>query len=166
MEQLGPVFNTRRMVREYTSKLYMPTSERWQNLRGDGEYQNARNLAGWKVHLRAHWNEIRLVSENSSTSSHLKVGEEMEISATISISPFVPDDLSIEVYTGTLDAKAEIVDGESIPMTPTHTGEDGVYVYSARLPCTTSGRWGYAVRALPKHESLVTPHDLGLIHWF
>jgi starch phosphorylase len=166
MKKLGPIFITRRMVREYTSNLYMPTGERWKNLRGDGEYQNARDLAGWKAHLLAHWNEIRLVSENTSASNHLKVGEDMEISATICIRPFIPDDLSIEVYSGTLDAKAEIADGESIPMTPTPTGEDGIYVYAAQLPCSTSGRWGYAVRVLPKHQNLMSPYDLGLIHWF
>ncbi|MDA0836333.1 MAG: alpha-glucan family phosphorylase [Planctomycetota bacterium] len=166
MKELGPVFNTRRMVREYATKLYLPTAERWKTLRGNGEYINARNLSGWKAHLRAHWNEIRLVSENNSAIDHLKVGEGMEISATISIRPFAVGDLSIEVYSGTLDANAKIVAGAPIPMTPVPTGEEGVYVYAAHLPCTTSGRWGYAVRVLPKHQHLMSPYDLGLIHWF
>jgi len=41
----------------------------------------------------------------------------------------------------------------------------GTYLFAGAITCRTSGRHGYAVRVLPKHEDLDNPFEMNLILW-
>jgi starch phosphorylase len=166
MRNLGPRFNSHRTLREYSEKLYVPIATRWETLRGEGEYQRAKALAAWKRRIRAAWKDIRLESLDTAAKPQLKVGDEFEIQATFSLGELSTSDLSIEIYHGKLDEKGAIMDGGSMPLVPSPTDKPNSYRYGGKIPCETSGRWGYAIRVVPKHDDLVTPYDLGLISWF
>ncbi len=43
--------------------------------------------------------------------------------------------------------------------------EDGEHWFAGSIPCRKTGQYGVTVRILPKHEDLVNPYELGLIHW-
>jgi glycogen phosphorylase len=44
-------------------------------------------------------------------------------------------------------------------------GADGVHNYTCNVPFHNSGRYGYTVRVIPKHERVLIPHELTLIRW-
>src|SRR5208283_20410 len=54
-------FNTQRMVREYTSDLYVTAHARSQQLLDSGSMR-AKALAAWNARMRAHWSEVRIES--------------------------------------------------------------------------------------------------------
>ncbi len=60
MRKLGPVFNTNRMVREYTESFYIPAFTRGASL-AENNLARAAALAHVKDHLRKTWNTIKIV---------------------------------------------------------------------------------------------------------
>jgi hypothetical protein len=44
-------------------------------------------------------------------------------------------------------------------------GQDGEHWFSGLTPCEVSGRRGIAVRVVPKHPDMTSPHELGLVLW-
>jgi len=166
MKTLGPNFSSHRMMREYSKDLYAPVATRWESLRGDGEYQRAKALAAWKRRVRSLWKDIRLESLDTPVNPQLKVGDHLEIQATLSLGELSPTDVAVEIYHGKLDERGAISEGSAIALESSPTDNPQVYRYSGKMPCRTSGRWGYAIRVVPQHEDLLTPFDLGLVSWF
>jgi len=41
----------------------------------------------------------------------------------------------------------------------------GVHLFETCITCEITGRFGYSVRILPSHPSLIYPVDMGLICW-
>ncbi|MBI2195131.1 MAG: alpha-glucan family phosphorylase [Planctomycetes bacterium] len=165
MHRLGPVFNTRRMVREYVQKYYVPATHRWQRLKEES-WARSKELAQWKNRIRSAWKEIRLESVPEEIRQALKVGDELEIQAVFHLGELRPEDLGIEIYYGNLDEKTQITEARTIPMAPVASGGDGRYTFSGRVPCTSSGRCGYVIRVLPNNPDLASPYELGLISFF
>jgi len=77
-----------------------------------------------------------------------------------------PDDVSVELYVGLVNADGEIVGARSIPMLPVGAGGDGRYRFEvSSVACCRSGLHGFTVRALPRHPDLIAPFLSGLIVW-
>ena len=62
MQNLAPVFNTKRMVSEYAEQLYFPAHRRWQDLNAS-EAKRSIALARWKTHIRDHWADLRVAEK-------------------------------------------------------------------------------------------------------
>mgnify|MGYP001388578375 FL=1 len=165
MESLCPVFNARRMAREYTEQFYVPAARRRQELETD-DYERSRDLSDWKQRLVERWSSIKLESIDSQDQSDLRVGEELQVRASLHLGEVHPSELSVELYYGGLDDKAEISDAQSIPMNVTNGGENGIHEFEGRIRCDSSGRCGFALRIVPNHPNLASPYELGLISWF
>ena len=56
--QLAPVYNTHRMVREYTEDLYLPSQTRYDQLATDPA--RVLQLPQWKSHVRSKWSQIQI----------------------------------------------------------------------------------------------------------
>ena len=58
MQTCCPVFNTNRMVSEYTEKFYLPAARRWFRFREEG-YKVTKDVAAWRAKLESKWDEVR-----------------------------------------------------------------------------------------------------------
>ncbi len=164
MGELCPVFNTNRMVHEYTLSAYRPAQERRERLEADG-CRAARALACWRQRLRQAWPDVRIVRVETGLPAEMRVGRDVEVRAWVRIGALAADDLAVQVYMGKTDENGEIVGGVATPMVPAEdSGSDGL-LFRARVPCRTSGTHGLTVRVLPHHEDLGHPHETGLILW-
>ncbi len=166
-------FNTHRMVREYTERFYLPAAARYRQLTADG-MSRARALAAWKTRVQENWSQVRIemavlsVAEGVDTGplTELKVGSAVQAQARILLGSLAPDDVTVELYLGRVDADGEIVEAEATPMHPVGQGEDGIFLFEASaVPCRKSGLHGYTVRVLPHHPDLTTAFVPGLIVW-
>ena len=170
MQNLAPVFNTKRMVAEYAEQLYFPAHRRWQHLNEAGAKRSIA-LAHWKAHIRNHWRELRIEEKHSNVStsvtqnSELGVGESATVQAVVHTDVLFPHELVVQIYHGVLDAAGEIHNGNVSPME--YRGElgSGTYLFEGTLVLKQTGLHGYTVRALPYHEDLQSPHQLGLVTW-
>ncbi len=174
---LAPIFNTHRMIAEYTRRCYNPAAARWRYLTAEA-MSRARALSMWKANIKKAWPEFAIkdvkVQANcvrndkplNPKHTQLKFGSELNIEALVKLGDVGPDDVSVEVYHGPVDAKGNITKGSTIKMDhKEQVGQTGEHWFAGSMPCSASGRQGLAVRILPRNPDLVNPYDLGLVLW-
>ena len=159
-----PMFNTNRMVHEYTERAYVPGILRGRDLLAEG-LAGATALAAWKKRLRELWGRIRLVDVAVDGDDEVKVGSQLPVRLRVFLGEITPEEVSVQIYEGRLSATREITAPTVIPMTCGAAGPDGVWAYTGLVPCREAGRHGYVFRILPRHEDLADPFDVGLIYW-
>ena len=76
-----------------------------------------------------------------------------------------PDDVSVQIFHGTVDAHGNITDGEIIPMMASGENEGDTHLFSGAIRYFKSGLHGFTVRVLPHHDELASPFETGLILW-
>jgi starch phosphorylase len=164
MRELAPVFNTNRMVREYTEKFYVPSATRGSLLMSDG-LRRSVDLAHAKASLRQRWHGIRIVGVHTTGNGHFKVGDEMQVEAMVDLPNINPSEVSLQLYAGPVSASGRIENPQVIRMDYAREAGPGVHLFSGRIDCRSSGRHGFAVRVLPGNPDMATPFEPGLIAW-
>jgi len=164
IRQVVPVFNTNRMVAEYTDLCYLPAAHRSSVLRVE-ENGQARQLAAWKQRIRLAWHGVRVANMTPLSATELPVGQEFLVQADVHLNGLTPDDLLVELYHGPTDAWGNIQQGHPASMTYQSSDPAGIARFSGGIRCQMTGRHGYTVRILPRHEHLSNPYELFLIRW-
>ena len=171
MQNLAPIFNTKRMVTEYAEQLYFPTHRRWQKNSTKAKQKRSVALAHWKNHIRDHWGSLWIEEKSSNGTSttvqnlELGVGESTTVQAVVHTDILFPHELAVQIYHGVLDASGEIHNGNASPMEYQADLGGGAYLFEGTLTLKQAGLHGYTVRALPYHEDLQSLSELGLITW-
>jgi len=164
----GPVFNTHRMLQEYTEKYYIPAVERYERLSKD-DMALAKDLAHWRERVRSHWSEVRVEGVDSDIPDETKIDSENNVEVKIHLGELEPQDVRVELYHGIVDSSGEILDPRIVDMScPQCEGDevqDGVYTFYGHLTFSSSGRHGFTVRVVPNHPEQVNPFETGLILW-
>jgi starch phosphorylase len=164
MRKLAPVFNTNRMVRDYTEKFYVPSDTRGQNLAANN-LERSVALAKSKDILRQRWGGVKIVGVHVSGNGHYRVGENMNVEALIDLPDIDPKDVAVELYAGPITATGQIGAPAILRMAYTKPVAGGRHLFSGQIECRTSGRQGFAVRVMPGSADLATPFEPGLIAW-
>ncbi|WP_426571757.1 alpha-glucan family phosphorylase [Aquihabitans sp. McL0605] len=156
---LGPAVVASRMVRDYTTELYEPTAAAADSLRGD-EFARAKELARWKERVRAAWGGVK-VTEVDASDEPAELGAERTISVTLELGSLSPTDVAVQLIHGRVGQHDELVDTATTDLACADPSAHPA-TYSGTVTCTTPGRYGFTVRAIPTHADLPTPVDLGL----
>jgi len=164
---LCPTFNTHRMVREYTERFYLPMAEKTRSQAANA-MERALALAAWRTRVVAAWPRIAVVSTETDLDDGASptVGQNVRTRARVDLAGLSPDDVSVELYVGRVDAAGQLVQAKPVAMHLVGPADDGVYVFEANAALWRgSGLNGYTVRVLPSHPDLSTPFQPGLITW-
>ena len=164
MRALGPEFNSKRMLREYTEDFYLPSQQRHHELCAD-QFSRAKALAAWKKNLRELWPGIKILDVKGDARDDFKVGQSLTVRSWIDLNRLTPDDVSVELYCGQLNARGEIVNPKIIPLEVAGGPNSTTYEFSGDIEFHTSGRHGFTVRVLPRNTDLENPRAMGLILW-
>ncbi len=165
MRTCCPVFNTNRMVREYTERFYLPASKRWNRFR-EGEFEVTKQVASWGHKLQHKWDEVRIEKVDANIPSEATVGNQLPVNAEIRLGSIDPQEVSVELYYGPTDSRGLITTGNaSMLQCEGQNGEPGVYRYNGAIPCEYSGNYGYALRIVPHHPEMTARYHIGLIRW-
>jgi starch phosphorylase len=164
LQALCHFFNSHRMVEEYTEKFYLPAAARAGGLAADN-LSKARALAAWTSRAREQWPQVRAEVLDIPGQTELPVGGDVRAKARVYLGGLSPEEVSVELYLGQVDADGKIVQGMATPMQPVGFEENGSWLYHAVATCSDSGLHGYTVRVLPKHPDLNTPFLEGMIAW-
>ncbi|GAC1568241.1 MAG: hypothetical protein NVS3B14_16810 [Ktedonobacteraceae bacterium] len=158
----APTFSMRRMVKEYTTRFYVPEIQQGMRIE-QNRYERARVLATWKERVREAWAELELYADGRK-DGQLSLGEGIDMRAWVRAGDLRPEDFTIEmVYGEARDDQVTIQ--HTLPMEYTKRELDGSYRYDLRLQPPESGSIVYGVRALPNHPALANKHEMGLIRW-
>ncbi|TFG90639.1 MAG: alpha-glucan family phosphorylase, partial [Candidatus Atribacteria bacterium] len=176
IKRLTPRFSTHRMVREYTSRFYIPSDRDWKYFSSDN-MKKAKELSGWKAKVSRVWERLEIkdvqigkVEDSSAASinpgnSQLTVGSEIEVRALVNLDSLEPSDVSVELYHGLVDSWGNIENGISVKMSVCEEGSNSECWFSGVMKCAQTGQYGVAVRVLPSHKDITNPYQLGLILW-
>ncbi|RKU24873.1 alpha-glucan phosphorylase [Candidatus Poribacteria bacterium] len=169
MQNLAPVFNTKRMVAEYAERLYFPAHQRWHKLNKDGTRRSIA-LANWKTNIRKHWRNLRVEEvipkeQTQKKVAELSVGESISIQAIVHTDALFPNELAVQIYHGVLDTASEIQNGAITQMEYREDLGRGKYLYEGTLVLNQTGLHGYTLRVLPSHEDLHSSYELSLLTW-
>ena len=161
---LCPVYNTHRMVREYTEHFYVPALQHVERMLAD-DAAVARTVAAWQARVRMEWAAVSVSGVVTSPPAELPVRESVRVAVKVRLGKLTPDDVAVQLVVGLLDATGEIVPDTPIEMRATGPADGSTYVYeAANVPCTTSGAHGFTVRVLPGHADMPAPFIPGLIN--
>lgn len=165
MKNLGPVYNTNRMVEEYTSKFYVNSLEKRTQLLKDN-CKTAKEFSAWKSHVLQGWSKLNFVKvEHVKDSSDIKVGSKFTVTAEVDLGDLSPDDVEVQIYFGKLVANGDTQNNSYSIMSHVAKGKTKVHNYKGEITCKDTGQFGYTLRILPKHKLLVNPFELGVIKW-
>ena len=114
--------------------------------------------------MRELWPQVR-AEVISGNETELPVGGDVRAQARVYLGSLNPEEVSVELYLGCVDANGEIVQGVATPMQPTGFADNGSWIYHALAICSRSGLHGYTVRVLPKHPDLNNRLLEGMIAW-
>ena len=158
-------FNTHRMVREYTDGFYLPAADRYRQLTADG-MARARALAAWRSRIQRDWAQVHVESVEAEPQTQFPLRAEFQAQARVRLGSLGPEDVSVQLYLGRVDADDEIVGARAEPMRAIGPAGDGAFLFqTAGVTCEQSGLHGYTVRVLPHHPDLVSGFLPGLIAW-
>jgi starch phosphorylase len=166
MSQLTPVFNTHRMVQQYTEKFYLNAKKNRINLIKNS-WAEAKEFTKWESNLLANWDKIKFVSVNhNGNGEEMKVGDKFNITTEISADGLTNSDFEVQIYFGKLDNVNEANENSFQTMTCVDCNESANnYKYTGSIVCNTTGEFGYTLRILPKHPLLINQFELGAIKW-
>ena len=164
LRKVWPTFNTNRMVHEYAERFYVPGITRARKLSRNGLADGVA-LARWGQRLRAAWHAIKVVAVDLDARAELKAGDQLPVRAAVRLGEITPDDVSVQLYHGKLDAQRTIQQPAIETMSCERRDDDGLCHYTGSVPCRGVGLHGCVLRILPRHDDLASPHDTGLVLW-
>jgi starch phosphorylase len=159
---LVPVFNTNRMVAEYSTRCYVPSQRRREALTENG-MAGAKELAAWRKRVVGEWGQVRIESVDAPVADPHRVGATIPVSVKVNLGSVKPGDVEVQLCYGLIDAMGEVADPKVLSLSPGTA--DRVTTFAGSLPCGASGQFGFGVRVLPRHANLANPFEPGLVTW-
>jgi glycogen phosphorylase len=164
MKTICPIFNTNRMVREYSEKFYMNAHKNYKKFSGDN-YNKTKDFSQWQKKIITHWNNLSIKDLYIEDNSEIIVGKRINLRGIINLGDLVPEDVLVELYFGNLNSKGEIEEGASVSMQKVNRLDSGDYLYEGQLLCLKAGQFGYTARIIPYHTDMLRKYSPGLLTW-
>ena len=166
IRSVTPVFNTHRMVQEYTERLYCPAELAQAEFTRD-DCRAAVELSQWKSRIRKDWAQVKVtdVQIGNEDRHNIPVGDTLRVSAYVHLGAVDPQHVRVEAYHGEADNDQVRNPGITALHQSDQTDGRGGYLYQGAVPASESGMYGFSVRVVPTHPHLVQAHELRLITW-
>ena len=165
IRSVTPEFNSHRMVKEYTERLYIPAGHAYREF-SQNDCAAANDLSQWKTRIRKDWPQVKIdqVEVGNKDRQNIPVGESLEVSARVHLGAVDPQHVKVEAYHGEAD-NGGIKNPAITTLNQSGQNGDGSYLYRGSVPASESGAYGFSIRVLPTHPHLQQDHELRLITW-
>ncbi len=162
LKSLGPKVLATRMVRDYVRQLYAPAAANARRL--DSDYAGAAELAAWKRTVRAAWPGVRVEHvESDGVGDAPEVGATMHVRAFVALGGLRPEDVAVQLVHGRPTGEDVLVETTTDELTLAETYEGDRHRFDGDVVLDHAGAFGYTVRVVPRHASLVSPAELGVV---
>lgn len=157
---LAHQFSAHRMVEEYTSKFYVPSSDSYRRMSNDG-LAGAKAALQWRDRVAAGWSGVKIVQVTDDAESSSPVGSTLTVLAELELGNLSPADLSVQALFGNVTSNRDLSELETIELE--HVGSEGSsHRYQGSVRLDSPGQKGYVLRAIPRHEVVSVRHELPL----
>ena len=102
IRSVTPVFNTHRMVKEYTERLYIPAAQAHREFSKTIAAAASDHLSQWKAHIRKDWPQVRIddVASRQPRSTKHSRRRIAQVSARVHLGAVDPQHVRVEAYHG------------------------------------------------------------------
>jgi len=158
-----PHFTTRRMMKDYFNRYYLPLASRLDKLKAD-DFAKAREMAAWKEKVLNVWDEIEVVNIQlaDGITNTYKMGQNYPSQIVLDIKGLSPDEIGVEVIIATGTDRPEYVERHEFKSGKV---SNGLTHYSLNLTLTKPGSYNYGVRIYPKNGELPNRQDFRILKW-
>jgi starch phosphorylase len=165
IRSVTPNFNTHRMVKEYTERLYLPAGQAHRAFI-DNNCAAAGELSRWKAQMRKQWPQVRIddVQVGNTDRQNIPVGDALHVRASVHLGAVDPEHVRVEAYHGEAN-NGSIRNPAVTTLAQASRNGDGTYIYDGSVPASESGAYGFSIRVVPTHPHLQQDHELRLITW-
>jgi glycogen phosphorylase len=164
MKTISPIFNTNRMVREYTEKFYMFAHKNNKNFR-ENNFEKTRSFTQWQKKITDKWAGVSIKDVYIEDKSEIVVGKRIIVKAVVDAANLSTDEIEVELYFGDLNSAGEIIEGAVTPMKMVNKINESSYLYEGNLLCLKAGQFGFTARVVPYHSDMYRKYIPGLIAW-
>lgn len=165
MQTVGPMFNTNRMIEDYTRKFYVPSMELTEKMKAN-DYELAKKKTEWQSNIERNWSKVSIISADDNVNNKsIRVGSPMKIRAKVNLAGIAPEDVFVQVYAGYLNTKNVLSNEIFVNMNMVSKEQDGTYIYEIEAPAKIVGHCGYTIRVVPQYMDKVE-YIPGVIKWF
>ncbi|MDF2963573.1 MAG: alpha-glucan phosphorylase, partial [Paenibacillus sp.] len=169
ISSLAPVYNTDRMVMDYTDATYIPTLKRTLSFISN-QYDLATKVADYKTFIKANWHYVKFleVNDGSGSRSSTSMGKAAdiglttkEVTATIKFGPVWYKDTVVELlyYEEHPDRWQQII----VTMNPVKELDNRVVQYRATIPSHLRHGAHFSLRVRPVSPSFAASFELPLV---
>ncbi|MBM2814925.1 MAG: alpha-glucan phosphorylase [Ignavibacteria bacterium] len=163
IKTISPQFSTARMIKEYSTRFYIPAMHNYRELSGHNA-KRAAELKNWKDKVRAEWEKVEIIDTSTKQNGEALLGKPIDVSTVVSLGKLTPEDVIVQVYYGTVDPYNELKDTKSENLELVKS--EGLYhYYEGSYICPDTGMQGFTIRILPNHSLMVDPAELYLCAW-
>ncbi|MBU0463287.1 MAG: alpha-glucan family phosphorylase [Proteobacteria bacterium] len=156
-------FSSDRMVREYSTRFYIPAARNFKLLIDDSA-RKARELALTQSRLISMWSFIELSKPEVTKEIDFIVGDTFRITLKVFLGELTPEEVEVQIYHGKIRPSGRLEGSRGETMWMQETTAQGTYIYACTITCSDSGRFGYTARVIPKGDEVLS-NTPGLITW-
>ncbi|MEK3720445.1 alpha-glucan family phosphorylase [Paenibacillus sp. FSL H8-0034] len=170
IQSLAPVYNTDRMVMDYTNKAYMPSLKRTLQFL-DNDYDLVTKVADYKRFIISNWHHVRFIeirddvngqsAEFAAKASNDKTQGLKEVTATLSFGPIWYKDTVVEIVY--YEQRGEDWYPVVIQMEPSRELDNRVVQFKAVIASHLQHLTHYTIRIRPISPSFVSSFELPLV---
>ncbi|MNQ82051.1 hypothetical protein D3C85_970930 [compost metagenome] len=167
IQSLSPVYNTHRMVQDYTKLTYLPTAKR-ALLFVANQYDVATKVADYKQFIRNNWHQVRIMHIDDladKSTSEVPLAEippsTKVISAQIHFGPIWPQDTAVEViYYAEI---GETWEQKIVGMAPVGELIEQSQSFQATIPAHLIHGPHFSIRVRPISSNFAHSFELSLV---
>lgn len=165
--QSGRDFSAHRMLVDYTTNAYLPAMSNSRLLR-ENDFERNRSVASWFDRVSHSWDHIAITNlDFPALADDLKVGDRIPVRIDVQLGDITPDDVSIELVSGSINSQEEFLRMDSFPVAQAEAnGSKGSFTYTGEVVCRESGRLGITARVVPVHDDIPHAKKPKLIRWW
>ncbi|MBP1664680.1 MAG: alpha-glucan phosphorylase [Bacteroidetes bacterium] len=163
--QITPRFTTKRMMDDYFERFYIKQAKR-SGLLMANNYKVAKEIANWKETLSAGWNNIEVISVESSEKflNNPQVGENYETKVIID-TKMNEKSVGVEMVTIYTDKNNNDHFFKATELNLVKTEGSRMY-FSLTFKLQQAGVYKTSYRIFPKNELLPHRQDFAYVRWF
>ncbi len=161
--EIVPHFTTKRMMKDYFNRYYMPLSKRSSRICANN-YFEAREIAAWKNKILSIWDQIEVVNVQlaDGITNTYRMGQTYPSRLVLDIKGLSPDEIGVEIIIASGDDHTDFVDRYEFIFEKV---ENDLTHYVLNLTLTKPGTYNYGLRIFPKNAKLSNRQDFKLLRW-
>jgi len=109
---------------DYACRFYVPSALAWDKIRED-QFRGVRELTAWIKRLKENWARLRILEKRTDTPTGIELGKSLKVEVVADLGPLSPEDLSVDIYYGRVDSKADFLDRAILSLREHTSREDG-----------------------------------------